>query len=76
MLIPLASGLVTVLKLTPKPASLDPVVAEFHVMFPLPSKSSAGRAGVSLINLKDHQPPFATSMSRLSTLPSVDKSAI
>ena len=31
---------------------------------------------VSLMNLKDHQPPFAISMSRFRVLPSVDKSAI
>ena len=61
MLIPLASGLVTVLKLTPSPASLVPVVDESQVMFPFPSKSSEGSAGaevtvaaadVSLVSLK------------------------
>ena len=32
------------MKLTPNPASFEPLVAEFHVIFPAPSKSSEGIA--------------------------------
>ena len=44
VLIPPELGFASVLKFTPNPASFDPLVAEFQVILPSPSKSSLGNA--------------------------------
>ena len=66
VLIPPLLGLASVEKLTPKPASFDPLVAEFQVMFPLPSKSSLGKATTSGQPSLSTSPATSRQLSRVS----------